>query len=65
MVDELINTTRALRADQSKEEKYHRGQRSLHGYIRIIIATTVHWFQATMYSLSTRRLRVKFALAEQ
>ena len=32
--------------------------------MNIAEATTVHWFQATMYSLSTGRLRVKFTLAD-
>ena len=36
LVDKPINTTRALCTDQSKEEEFT--------YIRILIATTVHWF---------------------
>ena len=33
-------------------------------YIRIIIATTEHWFQVTTYSLSTGRSRVKLTLVD-
>ena len=52
-----------LTSDQSKEEEFANVSEACTNIIRIL-ATTVHWFKATTYSLSTRRLRVKFAHTE-
>ena len=69
MVDKPINTTPALCTDQSKEE-FENITKVSEAYtgiiIRILIATIYcALVQATTYSLSIGRLRVKFALAER